>query len=190
MRDLFNLANLLSFARIFLAIPLAFFIKDININSGADDIVNVVAICLLIAITDVFDGFLARTFNTVSNFGKMLDPIADKICILVLIVFLSIKFGNIFLFLFLFLLVRDLIISFLSIYSLKVKNQVFQSNVFGKIFIFCISMSMLLFIVDIPDVINIAYIYEIKWFLYIMSWIFVVFSTINYFKEYIKHFRV
>ena len=189
MSNLFNLANLLSFSRILLAIPLAIFIAEIDSSSSVNDVINVVVICLLIAVTDIFDGFLARSFNTVSNFGKMLDPVADKICILVLIIFLSIKLGSIFLFLFLFLLIRDLLISFVSIYFLKTKDKVFQSNVFGKIFIFCISLSMLLFIVDMPNAINLAYVYEIKWFLYIMSWLFVIFSTISYFKEYVNNFR-
>ena len=72
---------------------------------------------------------------------------------------------------------------------MKTKDKVFQSNLFGKIFIFCISLSMLLFIVDMPNAVNLAYIYEIKWFLYIMSWLFVIFSTISYFKEYVNNFR-
>ena len=31
------------------------------------------------ALTDIADGFIARTFNMVSDFGKALDPIADKL---------------------------------------------------------------------------------------------------------------
>ena len=37
-------------------------------------------------ITDVLDGFIARKFNFITNFGKLIDPLADKatqICILV-----------------------------------------------------------------------------------------------------------
>ena len=36
-------------------------------------------VILLSGITDVADGFIARKFNMVSDFGKMLDPIADKL---------------------------------------------------------------------------------------------------------------
>ena len=39
----------------------------------------------LSAITDVLDGFIARKFNFITNFGKLIDPLADKatqICVL------------------------------------------------------------------------------------------------------------
>tara|TARA_B100001939_G_scaffold280348_1_gene249016 strand:+ start:1810 stop:2352 length:543 start_codon:yes stop_codon:yes gene_type:complete len=40
---------------------------------------------LLSAITDFFDGFLARKYYLVSSFGEMLDPIADKVLLLFLL---------------------------------------------------------------------------------------------------------
>ena len=44
----------------------------------------VIALMLFIiaSITDFFDGFIARKYNLVSDFGKLMDPIADKFLIL------------------------------------------------------------------------------------------------------------
>jgi cardiolipin synthase (CMP-forming) len=58
-------------------------------------VAHVVAAALfaIAAITDYFDGHLARKFKAQSNFGKCLDPIADKLIVIVAIVML-INFNN------------------------------------------------------------------------------------------------
>lgn len=53
-------------------------------------VANVIAAVLfaIAAITDYFDGYFARTLKAQSNFGKCLDPIADKLLVIVAIVML------------------------------------------------------------------------------------------------------
>jgi CDP-diacylglycerol--glycerol-3-phosphate 3-phosphatidyltransferase len=60
-----------------------------------DMIANIVAAALfaVAAITDYFDGYFARSMKAQSNFGKCLDPIADKLLVIVAIVML-INFSN------------------------------------------------------------------------------------------------
>ena len=38
--------------------------------------------------SDYFDGFFARKYNVVSEFGKFLDPVADKICLMFVLIYL------------------------------------------------------------------------------------------------------
>lgn len=45
----------------------------------------------LLSLTDYFDGMLARKYNMVSNFGKFLDPIGDKVVVLFGLVLLTIS---------------------------------------------------------------------------------------------------
>ena len=45
----------------------------------------------MIALTDFFDGFFARRQNITSEFGKMLDPIADKLLVVGVLIVLMIK---------------------------------------------------------------------------------------------------
>ncbi len=43
-------------------------------------------------ITDIVDGYIARHFHMVSNFGKILDPIADKLTQVVMLICLALRF--------------------------------------------------------------------------------------------------
>ena len=49
-------------------------------------------IMIIAALTDLFDGKIARKFNQVSNLGKMLDPIADKLSQMAIVIILIYKY--------------------------------------------------------------------------------------------------
>ena len=129
MKKFINIANILTFSRIVLSIPLWKILNDITASSGFSIINNFLLLCLIIALTDVLDGFAARYFKSVTDLGKFLDPIGDKICALVMILFLSIKFGVYYYALFVIVLVRDIIISIVSIYFASKRNLYFQANI-------------------------------------------------------------
>ncbi|MFF2391233.1 CDP-diacylglycerol--glycerol-3-phosphate 3-phosphatidyltransferase [Nocardia sp. NPDC058114] len=74
---LLNIANVLTIARIVL-VPL--FVLALFAEGGHDTRWRVIAAAVfgLAAITDRFDGQLARKYGLVTDFGKLADPIADK----------------------------------------------------------------------------------------------------------------
>ena len=82
-----NLPNVLTISRIVLLAPLLMMIYLPN------DQLNLISVILfiLIALTDFFDGFFARRQNITSEFGKMLDPIADKLLVVGVLIILMIK---------------------------------------------------------------------------------------------------
>ena len=73
-----NLPNRLTILRIFL-IPIIVYLIYLNTNTT-----NLIAlICFIIAgLSDFFDGYLARKYSLTSDFGTMLDPIADKLLVI------------------------------------------------------------------------------------------------------------
>ena len=69
-----SVPNNLTLLRI-LSVPLLLIVFPIN--HYVTDVICAV-LFLLAALTDFFDGFFARRFNTTSKLGEILDPIADK----------------------------------------------------------------------------------------------------------------
>ena len=79
-----NIANILTVSRILL-IPL--FIYSFYLEGIISNLLSF-TIFISASITDFFDGYFARYFNSKSNFGACLDPIADKLLVIIAIVML------------------------------------------------------------------------------------------------------
>ena len=88
-------------------------------------------ILFVIAIlTDFFDGYLARKNNLISNFGKIWDPIADKILVNSILISFAIKTYIPF-YLALISIVRDIIVDGYKSYAASC-NIVIGANIWGK----------------------------------------------------------
>ena len=75
-----NLPNKLTIIRVCL-IP--FFVAALLFDHGNNYTMRIVANVLFIvaSLTDLFDGKIARKYNLVTNFGKFMDPLADKLLV-------------------------------------------------------------------------------------------------------------
>ena len=74
---MYNIPNLLTISRI-IVIPAIFL--TVYIHSAAWQVTAAV-LFILASITDYFDGYLARQWGETSAFGRLLDPIADKLLV-------------------------------------------------------------------------------------------------------------
>ena len=82
-----NFINFITIARIFLApIILAFLIFG--------NYLACVLLFFLAGLTDYYDGYLARKYNAESELGEILDPIADKILIVFILIGLSVELDS------------------------------------------------------------------------------------------------
>lgn len=130
-----NTPNKLTILRIILLIPIMLLLVPVY-GSQADfvksDTARYLAIVLFIiaSITDFIDGRLARRFNLVSNFGKLMDPIADKL--LVIGVFMAlVELGRISSLLVLIVLARELLVTGIRQIA-AAEGTVIQAGTFGK----------------------------------------------------------
>jgi cardiolipin synthase len=127
IRELFRLANLLSLSRILLAPFIGYFLWKGDSRST----LICVGLLTFAGITDFFDGWLARRLNQVSRLGMVLDPVADKVLAVVLVVML-IFFRGLPLWLAAVIVGRDLLIVVAGAVLLRGNDIVFPSNVTGK----------------------------------------------------------
>lgn len=72
-----NLANKITISRILL-VPVFLFFVSIDIPYGS---YISTAIFIISALTDSLDGYIARSRNQITNFGKFMDPLADKLLV-------------------------------------------------------------------------------------------------------------
>lgn len=109
-------------------------------NSGTINIYMIVIfiIFLIASFTDFLDGYIARKYNMVTDLGKFLDPIADKMLINGLSIFLALNFISISsnlkfpFFCVILMIIRDLIVDGLRFMAAS-KNIVIAANIFGKL---------------------------------------------------------
>ncbi len=87
-----NLPNQLTLLRIILAIPFIFFLGNAETGGFVYRVIALV-IFSVASITDFFDGYIARKRNLITDFGKLMDPLADKILVIsALVIFVDIKY--------------------------------------------------------------------------------------------------
>ncbi|HKL72914.1 MAG TPA: CDP-diacylglycerol--glycerol-3-phosphate 3-phosphatidyltransferase [Candidatus Onthovivens sp.] len=162
-----NLPTKITIARIFLAVSLIitvfvlYFldlyqviniasIGNIEVIKGSKIQVNYIMLILLAvfafaSFTDFLDGYLARKYNLITDLGKFLDPLADKMLVNSMLIFLAVGFPSLMaensltqtinltfpFFLVIIMIIRDLIVDSLRFIAAQ-KGRVIAANIFGK----------------------------------------------------------
>lgn len=124
-----NLANKLTLVRV-LMIPF-FIAATLTDICGQYSSWVAFAIFLVASITDKIDGAIARKYNLVTNFGKFMDPIADKLLVAAALICLLYK-EQVCVVVVLIILGRELIISGFRLVAVDF-GEVISASVLGKI---------------------------------------------------------
>ena len=174
-----NFANLITFSRIILSLFLCYILLESkNIHVGVT-----VGIFLAASLSDWLDGFLARKNNKITDFGKIFDPIADKILVFSVFICL-VKVGFISAWAVIILLIREFLMS--SARALLAKHGlIYSANIFGKLktalqFFSILSLILAFYKVDFHN--NICYNLGI-----FLMWVSVFISFISLFFCFYEH---
>lgn len=128
-RDIWSIPNILCYIR-FLLIPM-FVIQYIKAEEPGE-YMRAAAIVLASGLTDFLDGFIARTFQMVTELGKLIDPMADKLTQAALIFVLIVKIKYMFLLMILFVIMQ-LFMLVAGLAMLKKGKRLDGSKWFGKV---------------------------------------------------------
>lgn len=136
---------------------------------------NHAAIAILAAIavlTDFLDGYLARKLNAISQAGKILDPLADKLCVAAAAVGATVFMGMPILLL-VIILARDMMIAIFGLKIIKARRQIPVSNIWGKITVFILTVTLIVYIFKIEALFTP---------IFLITLAFILISSYSYFK--------
>ena len=124
-REIFNIPNTLTILRIIFIIP---FVIAVSKNNYV-----LAGIVLVISgVSDLFDGIIARKYGQITRIGKMLDPMADKLTLMAVMICFGIKFPKIFPFMIL-LIVKEVLMLVAGAMMLNYKLTPPAARWYGKI---------------------------------------------------------
>ncbi|HPD34451.1 MAG TPA: CDP-alcohol phosphatidyltransferase family protein [Bacteroidota bacterium] len=139
---IWTIPNLMSFIRLLLVPFVTYYLYNEKM------VVALILIGIAYAL-DLLDGWVARRFNQISEFGKAFDPFADKVLYGMIALTLVIK-KLLPLWFFLFVIVRDGSQLIYGSHIFKKYQRITPSNIYGKIAAFCLAISLLGIILKIP----------------------------------------
>lgn len=178
-KDLWSIPNILCYIR-FLLIPV-FVLQYIKAQEPRE-YMQAAAIVLASGLTDFLDGFIARTFNMVTEFGKLIDPLADKLTQAALIFVLVVKIRLMIPLLILFV-VMQLFMLIAGLAMLKRGKRLDGSKWFGKVST-TVFYAVMMAIVALPKLSQSTTV-----ILMFICGIFLALSFALYVREYIRMYR-
>ena len=144
---IFNVSNSLSFIRLLLVIPAWFAFNNFDNNLAR---YSVAAIGVIATISDILDGYLARKLNQITEFGKVIDPLADKVLI-VFVVFNLFLLGEIPDYYFYMIIARDVLILIGGLIVSKKIGKVLPSDYIGKATVLAIAFVLLMILLNVDS---------------------------------------
>lgn len=144
-----NLANKLTMLRI-LMIPV--FIAVLVYSKDRDIVYRYIALGIFVmaSATDALDGYVARKYNMITDFGKLMDPLADKILVSSALIIL-IELGSISSWIVSIVIAREFIISGIRLIATE-KNIIIAASPLGKLKTVSQMLSVILMLLSVKAI--------------------------------------
>lgn len=178
-KEIFSIPNTLSYIRILL-IPV--FIYLFFNATETRDYYWIGLIILLSSMTDLLDGWIARKFNQITELGKVVDPIADKLTQAAIVVCLLFRYPSMWI-LFALLVIKELFMGINGLLLLKRGKKLDGAKWFGKVStaVFYVAMGILITFPNLEPGFVI--------FLMVITGVFLLISFLMYIPEFIRLYR-
>lgn len=178
-RDLWRIPNILCYIR-FLLIPV-FVVLYIK-SEYPKEYLRAAAVVMISGLTDFLDGFIARRFDMVTELGKLIDPLADKLTQASLIFVLVVKIKWMFLLLILFVIMQLFLLT-AGLVMLRKNTKLSGAKWFGKVSTTVFYLVMLV-LVSYPTLNT-----DIANLLMLVCGGFLLLSFLMYIREYVLLYR-
>lgn len=139
-KNIFTIPNILSVFRLLL-LPVI-----VYMYMNQKDYVLIGILLLISGLTDLLDGYIARTFNMMSDLGKILDPVADKATQAVVLLCLMTRFSWLVI-PFICILIKELFMSCIGMVVIKKSGEVHGAVWHGKVATFMLDFMIIVHIV-------------------------------------------
>lgn len=168
--EVFTIPNLLTFMRIVLITPFVVFFLNENYLAAA-------IVVIISGLTDCFDGLIARKFNQITDLGKILDPIADKLTLIAIVICFAINMPIVAPFMFV-LIAKDLLMLIGGINLIKKGITPPAAKWYGKIgtVLFYFSVGTIIFLKAVFNYEN----NTLSYVMLLITTIVMIFSLIKY----------
>ena len=144
------------------------------------------AVFVVLAVTDVVDGYVARTRNEVTTFGKFIDPLADKLLVTAALVGL-VQLGNLPGWVAIIIIGRELIVSGLRMVAVA-EGKVISASVYGKVKTVLQIIALVMFtirrspvIVEVVGQTGASYFVVLAWIVMSAALVMTIVSAADYF---------
>ena len=178
-----NVPNMLSIVRILLIPVFVFFYMKAD-GERYDYYAYAASALVLSGLSDLFDGVIARKFNQITELGKILDPIADKLTQLAVVICVAIKLNSPVLSLTLMLfVVKELLMLTGGFIILRKKITMQASKWYGKIApaVFYVVMAAIALFDSITT--------EVAFVMILVALAFMLFAFAGYINDFIRIMR-